>query len=126
MTLTVIYNKFSQIEVFSYVGSNNSYMCICQKGVACRHGVIKYQLHMVEQSPNITAEASLSQESTTPDLLPGSRAVTAARSSSGLLYLSKAVRNEWTRRTTKLQRRVMGLLWRTRPFPGVPCQHLLR
>lgn len=82
-------------------------------------------VHMVEQSLNITTEASLSQESTTPDLLPGTRAVAAAHSSSSLLYLSKAVRNEWTRRYTKLQRRAMGLLWRTRPLPGVPCQHLL-
>lgn len=91
-------------------------LCICLIWAACPHYIIKYQLYMMEQSLNITAEASLPQESTTPDLLPGTRAVTAARSSSGLLYLSKSVRNECTCRITKLQRCAIGLAWRMWPF----------
>lgn len=67
----------------SYVGIfpviTQQLLCICLIRAACRYYIIKYQLHMVEQSLNITADASLPRESTIPDLLPGTCAVTAAR-----------------------------------------------
>lgn len=63
---------------------------------------------MVEQTLNIAAVSLLPQERTTADLLPGTHWVTAALTTSSLLYLSKAVRVECPRRSTHYQNMSSG------------------
>lgn len=69
--------------------------------------IIKYSLHVAEQSLTSTAVPPLPQERETADLL-GMHWVTAAHPTSSLPYLSKAVRVEWPCRRSEHQNMSSG------------------